>query len=921
MTAHTEWVTRFDAPLGTDLQTERLRLGGKGLSLQRMTHEGYRVPPGFTIATATCQHFIRLGTWPDGLWEDIVAHVRLLEQSTGARFAQPGLSTPQPLTLAVRSGAADSMPGMLASVLHCGTSPDMVRTQPQLLTRYVAFVISLAWSQRIDLEELITAVVANASLPHDMHQVVEAIDALYASRVGEPLPSDAWDQLRLSVTRVWQSWSMEAATAYRQARQLDSAAGTAVNIQMMLTSDFSGVAASVDPTAQERDHISIEYVTGLGDRLVAGTQPPRRVRLHRVTGQIQNLPQHAQPCASELPSQKERGISAGNTDTGDPPRHLLQELHRAVLRLESGYGEPVDVEWSVANNQLWMLQCRRLQPTQRADAATHHDPAELWAAEKRRLAQAAGNSLRVWVQHPLSESLPAPTPLTWDIVRRSMSGNGGLGTLFRSLGFRPSAEVCRQGFLELIAGQVYADTHRIRGLFCTGLPWRHDPDELARDPSQVIAFPQHFDIDLADEWFLLRLPWMLFVLGRAGWKIRRAAREPEQIVARFARDVRNLNEYVCLQQSCDLTGMDGPELLGLLHARRQQVMDRFGPELLRPGLFGAMALQQLQSELSRVLDAAQAAQKVSELLSDLPVDESSDQEVLLLSLSRGKCSLAEFLERCGHRGSFEMELARPRWRENPQQVAAAARELAAGAAARSTSLASASRPAAEWAAELANQGARRVARIQSLRQRVRLLLPYREQGRHELMRGYALLRDVILQLGARLNIGQDIFFLDCRDLQHAHEQDASALSALVQQRRAIWHAGQAIRLPAVIRADRLNELTITGLQQDNSHCLPGTPVSAGVASGPIQRLDDAPPAESTPAPVLVLPTLDVSLLPRWIHAAAVIVDRGGTLSHGAMCLRQWNIPAVAIPGACQSFAAGEYVMVDGTTGRVVRLPE
>ena len=592
MTAHTEWVTRFDAPLGTDLQTERLRLGGKGLSLQRMTHEGYRVPPGFTIATTACQHFIRRGTWPDGLWEDVVAHVRQLEQSAGARFAQSGQSTPQPLTVAVRSGAADSMPGMLASVLHCGTSPDMVRTQPQLLTRYVAFVVSLAWSQRIDLEAQITAVVANASLPHDTHQVLEAIDAYYASQVGEPLPADPWDQLRLSVTRVWQSWSAEAATAYRQARQLDSAGGTAVNIQMMLASDFSGVAASVDPTAQDRDHMSIEYVAGLGDRLVAGTQPPRRVRLHRVTGQIQNLPQHALPCAPDLPSQKQGGISAGNADAEDPPRHLLQELHRAVLRLESGYGEPVDVEWSVADNQLWMLQCRSLQPTQRAGAATHLDPAELWAAEKRRLAQAAGNSLRVWVRHPLSESLPAPTPLTWDIVRRSMSGDGGLGTLFRSLGFRPSAEFCRQGFLELIAGQVYADTHRVRGLFCTGLPWRHDPDEFARDPNQVIAFPRRFDIDLADEWFLLRLPWMLFVLGRAGWKIRRAARKPEQIVARFEREVRQLQDYVRQQQQCDLTVLDYRELVALLEARRLQVMDRFGPESLRPGLFGAMALQQ-----------------------------------------------------------------------------------------------------------------------------------------------------------------------------------------------------------------------------------------------------------------------------------------------------------------------------------------
>ena len=198
-----------------------------------------------------------------------------------------------------------------------------------------------------------------------------------------------------------------------------------------------------------------------------------------------------------------------------------------------------------------------------------------------------------------------------------MSGDGGLGTLFRSLGFRPSAEFCRQGFLELIAGQVYADTHRVRGLFCTGLPWRHDPDEFTRDPNQVIAFPRRFDIDLADEWFLLRLPWMLFVLGRAGWKIRRAARRPEQIVAQFEREVSQLQDYARQQQQCDLTVLDYRELVTLLEARRLQVMDRFGPESLRPGLFGAMALQNLQSEISRVCGAEQAVRTVSELLCSL----------------------------------------------------------------------------------------------------------------------------------------------------------------------------------------------------------------------------------------------------------------------------------------------------------------
>ena len=133
----------------------------------------------------------------------------------------------------------------------------------------------------------------------------------------------------------------------------------------------------------------------------------------------------------------------------------------------------------------------------------------------------------------------------------------------------------------------------------------------------------------------------------------------------------------------------------------------------------------------------------------------------------------------------------------------------------------------------------------------------------------------------RLKLGNDVFFLSYQDLQHGHEQPAAVLNELVQQRRAIWNAGQQLRLPAVIRADRLNTLADAVQTPDITDCLCGTPVSAGVASGLIETLETAVPAASTLHPVLVLPTLDVSLLPRWVHAAAVIVDRGGTLSHGA----------------------------------------
>src|SRR5262249_26520332 len=155
-------------------------VGGKGASLAEMTKAGLNVPPGFTISTVCCDHFLRHeGKWPDGLEGDVRAALARLETSTGRSFG----NTADPLLVAVRSGAAVSMPGMMDTVLN----------------------------------------------------------------VGRPEAGDPWDQLRRAIDAVFLSWNSERAVLYRQHHRIDGLLGTAVTVQAMCQAEGSGVLFTANP--------------------------------------------------------------------------------------------------------------------------------------------------------------------------------------------------------------------------------------------------------------------------------------------------------------------------------------------------------------------------------------------------------------------------------------------------------------------------------------------------------------------------------------------------------------------------------------------------------------------------------------------------------------------------------------------------
>ena len=824
------WVSWFGDPLPEGIEDPVHLLGGKGASLKALSRAGLAVPPGFTITTEACRRFFELrGRWPEGLEEEVRRYLDRLEKQTGCRFGQGE----RPLLLAVRSGAAVSMPGMMDTVLNCGLQEDAT-------------------------------------------------------------PSDRpWDMLVNSINAVFNSFNSERAAAYRRRQGITELDGTAVNVQAMFPSEVSGVLFTEDPTAPDAGRMVIEASHGLGEAVVSGEVTPDRFTVVRddpaqITSQI------AGHEPSLLPEQ-------------------IAELGRLGLRIEEHFGHPVDLEWGLADGQFALLQARAIRGL---DSGRRVESVR--RAEIDRLRALADGSRRIWVLHNLAETLSTPTPLTWDVIRRFMSGSGGFGRMYKDLGYRPSSRVCREGFLELIGGQVYADPDRLAEMFWGSVPARYDLDTLLGNRSLLERGTTQFDPDRAGGRFLAMLPVTLWSMVLSAVKLRRLRRHGDRWFEEHVLPA--YLGWVQRKRDEELTVLSDEQLLAELHALRVRVLDEFAPESLKPGFAGGLALESLGNLLVQLAGPEEGRALAATLTSALDGDTTFEQNAMLYDVAAGKATLAAFLDRFGHRGHGEMELAEPRWSEDPtyiEQTIARLRRVPGSSPQEIHRSNVARRRAAEeeLPRKLAQWGGSSLReRVEFYAERARRLLPYRESGKHYLMMGYELIRRAIEELSRRWELGGDVYFLRLDELaefpdrrQHLREE--------IEVRRDHHCAVQKLDLPEVIDSRQLDDLGLPPAVEAVAE-LTGTGVAPGSAVGRAHvalRPDDA--SELPSECILVCPSTDPGWTPLFLSARGLVMERGGVLSHGAIVAREFGIPAVVCPGAVRAIASGDRIRVDGHRGR------
>ena len=338
------FVYDFDEPS----EGGRELLGGKGVGLAEMTQLGVPVPAGFTVTTdASRAYMANDKAVPDGLEPEIDEHLGALEEKTGKRFGDPD----DPLLVSVRSGAAISMPGMMDTILNLGLNDNSVEglaatTQnPRFaydsyrrLIQMYGEVVEGVDGQRFEhaLTELKRERNVNQDIEldaDDLRSLVDTYKRIYADVVGQPFPQDAREQLGRAVRAVFDSWDTPRAQVYRRAHHIPDDLGTAVNVVQMVfgnkgAQSGTGVAFTRDPSTGEASLYGEFLADAQGEDVVAGIRTPEPL------GEMQK----------RLPDS-------------------FEQLVDTMRRLEEHYRDVQDIEFTVEEGKLYLLQTRSAKRT------------------------------------------------------------------------------------------------------------------------------------------------------------------------------------------------------------------------------------------------------------------------------------------------------------------------------------------------------------------------------------------------------------------------------------------------------------------------------------------------------------------------------------------------------------------------------
>lgn len=341
-------------------------LGGKGANLAEMSNLGIPVPPGFTITTDVCTYYYQnKKSYPQGLAGQVNIALAKVEKIMGAKFGD----SDNPLLISVRSGARQSMPGMMETVLNVGLTSKTIKgiiaktnnerfaydAYRRLITMYSDVVMEKAagiestegqgireqlehemekmkQTRRVQLDTELTA--------KDLKELVEIYKAKVKQVLGNPFPDDAYEQLWGGIGAVFQSWNGKRAISYRRIEGIPDDWGTAVNVQAMVFGNMgddsaTGVAFTRNPATGEKIFYGEWLANAQGEDVVAGIRTPNPINKKGKTEDTK----HLLSLEEKMP-------------------RLYKELDDIQRKLEKHYKDMQDIEFTIQNGRLWMLQTR-----------------------------------------------------------------------------------------------------------------------------------------------------------------------------------------------------------------------------------------------------------------------------------------------------------------------------------------------------------------------------------------------------------------------------------------------------------------------------------------------------------------------------------------------------------------------------------
>ena len=857
----------FTVPFAELRATDLPLVGGKGANLGELRHAGFPLPDGFCVTTEAFSLF--LDGSPD--LEDLFRALRALDVEDVAAVREVGAR--------VRGALATlDVPDDVAA--------DVARSWTALGADAVYAVRSSATAE---------------DLP----------DASFAGQQNTFLNVRGASALREAIKGCWISLFTDRAIVYRARNGFDPHdVRLAVVVQRMVPAEISGVIFTVDPVTQHRPTMVIDAVRGLGEALVGGQVTPDAYRVDRRAMRV---------------------LERATADHASAPildDERVLELARLGCAIQDHFGVPQDIEWAVADGRLHVLQSRPITSLYPIDALRSPD-----------------DSLHVHFSAGHQQSMTrAMTPLGRSTVLALLPSGGG-------------APGAKNPFVHAAGGRLFVDLT---------LPLRHpigrravmgmlsQLDALAPDAVRAAMARPEFRDRPGLRLSVGRVRGLLAVVGRVaasvGWRdltgfrksteARMDAFEVEArrriVAAPLGRErgeaslavARSIFPFLFTFVPVVAAGVVATRMLTRLAGRW---LDTDDLEALTLGVPGN-AVNAMNLAIDDLAEAARRSPDVAARF-DAIGDDAKAWLAATAAVDGGQAfvaAFAAFLERFGARGAAEIDLAMPRFRDDPTPVLKVIasslrsegptyRERVAGYEAERAA-------AFERLLAAARRGLAGPLWVRALRRLYRTMVEVggmREHHKFLAVRGLALIREGVVELAERLvergslDAVEDVWYLTWPELLSASDDANDDLRARIGPRR-VTHARDERRSPPMIVTSD-GEIPTVRYRRDGAPdgALLGNPVSSGVVDGIAHVVTDPARDELAPGEILVAEFTDPGWTPLFINASGLVLEVGGALTHGAVVAREYGIPAVVgVRGATGAIHTGQRLRVDGDRGIV-----
>ncbi|MBN1124214.1 MAG: hypothetical protein JXA82_04340 [Sedimentisphaerales bacterium] len=760
------------------------------------------------------------------------------------------------------------------------------------------------------------------------HALGETTVAVRSSATDEDLPGHSFagqyesflnistaEECIEAVKKCWASLWSDRAVEYRRQNGIDPGTiAMAVIVQEMIDADVSGLVFTADPVTGDRQNIVVEAAPGLGENIVQGRVEPQRFTLNRNDFTVLNR---------QLPSPDTLACL---------DEHQLRQLAQKAIKVEGLFKNPQDIEWSIKDGQIWLLQARpitSLSNTKDADWDTH----------------------QIWTNVNAGEVIPdVVTPMTDSILRPNVVK---LLQAFLDIG---GIDMDPSLLIGCIAGRYYFNVNAVLSLI------RHFPGTKDKDLSKLLGGredefsqmgvneinpayipPSRKRLGQSLRSLIQFIPCLLpTVYGRAQRGLNVVTsnterivkldyscmtdREIAQTITEIVSDALNLGQAGPL---IAITMFYSTILFELCYRWFDDKNHRIGNQLMS----GVGGLNDAQSGFDLYDLAALATQDpfVKEVVTSGEPFETIRSR--LESQDAGQIFLAQwerFLHKHGHHARGEIEVTNVRWAEQPDRILEMVRNHLPGP--NTIDPKDTLQHLRQQSQETLRQCRKKLNPLKrwifsAVVSRARLGSQIRENVKNEFARRVATTRWMLLELGKRLtqkgifNKPEDVFFVHYDELSQILDETLHGqIHDRIRQRRAEYEYNCSLHPPPIV-VGRFNPSHYIERKPDkNRKILTGLAVSPGVVTGLARVILHASDDLVRPGEILVVPVTDPAWTPYFINAAGIVMDTGGLLSHGSIVAREFGKPCVVNAGpATKIIQTGQMLRVDGDQGIVTIL--